>query len=243
MRDHVIIPDTQVKPGIKKHELAHIWVAANYINEHRPEVVVMLGDWWDMPSLNSYAKKGSTELSGKKIKKDIEAGNHAMEAFMSIVDYWPEFHFILGNHEERLYRLAKHDEAFEGLFDDAFFLDGWEVHDFLDPVCVDGVYYSHYFVNPFTGRPYGGGCLSQLKNLGFSFTAGHKQVLDIARIDRNNGEVHQGLVAGAFYQHDEGYKGAQGNHHWRGFVHKKGVANGQYDLETITIERLLRDFK
>jgi hypothetical protein len=71
---------------------------------------------------------------------------------------------------------------------------------------------------------------------------GHKQCLDIGRKDLANGKAIQGLIAGAFYQHDEDYKGPQGNPHWRGLVMKHNVADGQYDLETYTIDRLMRHY-
>jgi hypothetical protein len=208
-----------------------------------PSRIIFLGDWWDMPSLNRYAPARSSELEGRRVRADIDAGNRAMDKLLDSLTWTPDrMIFCMGNHEERLLRLGKEDSAFEGVFDDAFSLSGLEVVPFLTPATVDGVAYCHYFVNQYTGKPLGGTALSQLKSLGFSFTAGHKQILDIARMDRNNRTTVQGVVAGAFYSHDEGYKGAQGNHHWRGLIHKTDVRDGAYDLQTMRLDSLVRQF-
>ena len=118
MSDHLVIPDTQVKPGLGKKQLAHLQALTNYINEYRPKKIIMLGDWWDMPSLSKYELAGSKTAEGRRIQKDIDAGNKAMDNFMDQIDYWPEFHFLKGNHEERLGRLGNEDVRFEGLFED-----------------------------------------------------------------------------------------------------------------------------
>jgi hypothetical protein len=240
--DHLIIPDTQIRPGLPKSKLKHLPALANYINEYEPEKIIMLGDWWDMPSLCSYDTAGSPKTEGRRIRKDIDAGNKAMDEFVDSIVYEPEMHFLMGNHEERLLRFASEDARFEGVFDDAFSLDAWITHDFLEPVLIDGITYCHYFINQFTGRPLGGTSLNLLKTLGFSFTAGHKQILDVARVDRNNGQTVQGLVAGAFYMHNEEYKGAQGNHHWRGIVQKRNVKDGAYDPTIISIDNLIKEY-
>jgi len=47
----VVIPDTQVKPGIDYTYLSFI---GKYLVDKKPDIVVHLGDHWDMPSLSSY---------------------------------------------------------------------------------------------------------------------------------------------------------------------------------------------
>ena len=45
---HMIIPDTQVKSGGK---VDHLRWAGHYAADKKPDVIVHLGDHWDMPSL------------------------------------------------------------------------------------------------------------------------------------------------------------------------------------------------
>ena len=40
-----VIPDTQVKPDVP---LDHLLYAGRYIASKKPDVIVMIGDWWDM---------------------------------------------------------------------------------------------------------------------------------------------------------------------------------------------------
>lgn len=241
-RSHLLIPDTQVKPGTPTH---HIEALGRFIAARKPDVIVAIGDWWDMESLSSYDVGKKCE--GRRVKADIECGNEAMQilvdAIKAIPKYSPRMVFTLGNHEERI---ARHINANPELEDflgyDHLNLSDWEVHDFLKVVEIDGVHYSHYFSNPMSGRPYGGTVMNVLKNVGYSFTMGHQQALKIGRLDLSNGEARNGLVAGAFYLHDEDYKGHQGNPHWRGIVYKHNVRNGDYDIEVIGLNRLLKEY-
>ena len=51
MTTHLVIPDTQVKPGNSVEFLTHI---GKYIVEKQPDTIIHLGDHADMPSLSSY---------------------------------------------------------------------------------------------------------------------------------------------------------------------------------------------
>lgn len=250
--EHFWLPDTQIKKGVP---INHLEAAGNYIVERQPDVIINAGDWFDMPSLSSY-DKGTKKIEGARYEEDIEAGIIGMETFMKPINeynalrarnrkkqYKPRMVFLIGNHEERIQRHVNHNPHLEGKlgYEDLKLKEfGWEVHDFLDPVNIDGVTYSHYFYNPNTGRPLGGVASTRLKNIGFSFTMGHQQTLDVAIRPLNDGATMRGLIAGAFYQHDEDYKGPQGNRHWRGCIYKHHVRNGNYDLMELSLPYLLK---
>lgn len=254
LRKHLLIPDTQVKPGVP---LDHIEALGNYIVSKRPDVIVHIGDHWDLPSLSSY-DRGTRRAEGRRLNEDIQAGKDAMDLLLRPLKslqkkqkdhkkrvYTPKMHFTIGNHEERLMRHVNHNPELEGYLNyGAFDLErhGWEVHDFLKPVSVDGVLYSHYFANPMSGRPYGGGIQNKLNKLKTSFTQGHQQTLDIGNTEDATGKRMWGLVAGAFYMHDEEYKGYQGNSHWRGVVMKHEVNNGDYSPCIVGIDYLLEKY-
>jgi hypothetical protein len=163
---HIMLPDTQVKPGVPNDHL--VW-AGRYIAEEfggRPNVtIVQIGDHWDLPSLSSYDKKGGVKMEGRRYQADVGAGNHGFRLLdrpISAVEGWvPRKVFLFGNHENRIERAVESDAQLEGLMSlaDCDTLD-WERHDFLDVVEIDGVLYSHYFYNPMSGRPYSGENLS-----------------------------------------------------------------------------------
>lgn len=106
---------------------------------------------------------------------------------------------------------------------------GWQVYDYLEPAMVDGICFIHYFPNPMSGKPYGGSAANMLQKIGTSFVQGHKQMLDVATRTLHNGSHQWGIVAGACYEHSEGYKGYTGNKHWRGIITLHNVKDGSFD--------------
>jgi hypothetical protein len=118
----------------------------------------------------------------------------------------------------------------------------WEVFPFLQPVNIDGIVYAHYFYNPMTGNPYGGNAKTRLNNIGHSFSMGHQQTLDYALRFVGDRSQHA-LIAGACYLHDEGYKGPQGNAHWRGLVVCHQVESGSYDPMFVSLDYLCRRYE
>lgn len=248
--EHMIIPDTQCKHG---GETQHLRGAGRYIVEKQPDRVILLGDHWDMPSFSSY-DIGKKRAEGQRYWLDIRAGNDAMDVLMEPLhtynaqkkkngkrQYKPDLHFLIGNHEERIMRyVEEHPELADhiGYHDFNAKYHGWQVHDFNDPVILDGVHYAHYFYNPNTGRPWGGMCSTRLKNIGFSFTMGHQQGKDQAERYLSDGTCHRGLVVGSFYPHNEHYKGPQGNEHWRGCIYKHEVKDGGYDIMELSLRYL-----
>lgn len=234
----LVIGDSQCKPGVDLSYMGHI---GQYIVDKRPDVIVHIGDHFDFESLSFY-DKGKRAAEGRRLTADIAAGLRGMELLMQPIHrlqqqqrrfrkrvYQPRMIFCTGNHEDRFDRMSKDDPALEG-YTGMETLDlesfGWEVYPFLKPAVVDGIHFVHYLANPFTGRPYGGTALSQLKNVGTSFVVGHKQVLDIAMVPTLDGSMRLGLINGACYEHDEDYKGYQGNNHFRGIVMLHEVADG-----------------
>lgn len=215
-----VIPDTQCKQGISLDYLHHI---GHYIARKKPEIIVHLGDHYDMASLSTY-DKGQLSAEGRRVKADIDAGDAGIEILEqyinSIPDYKPRKVVTLGNHEDRIDRYVKCNPEFEGLIGTqylAFKKHGWEVYPFLTPVNICDINFVHYLPNTMTGKPMGGTALSRLKNVGSSFVMGHVQTYDFCQRPLQLTGQHQiGLIAGACYPHDEGYKGVQGNHHFRG---------------------------
>ena len=78
MTKHLVIPDTQVKPG---NPIEHLRWAGQYAVDKKPDVIVHIGDHWDMPALSSY-DSGTRNFEGRRYSNDIEAGIQGMEAFL-----------------------------------------------------------------------------------------------------------------------------------------------------------------
>lgn len=249
---HLVIPDTQVKPGVPTDHLR--WIG-RYIVDKKPDVVVHLGDHWDMPSLSSY-DKGKKQMEGRRYKADVRAGNEAFALLNQPLEelqerqrrnkgriYNPRRVRLLGNHEYRIERATELDAALDGTIGyDDLESPGWEVHDFLKPVNIDGVVYAHYFYNPMSGRPYTAMAPTRLKQIGHTFVMGHQQTLDVA-VRYVGGRAQWGIIAGACYLHDEDYKGPQGNAHWRGVVMLHQVEDGSFDPMFVSLDYLCRRYE
>lgn len=217
----LVVADTQCK---SEEDLEYMLWIGHYIAEKQPDVIVHIGDHYDFPSLSSY-DKGKSSAEGKRLFKDIEAGNIGFEylnmAMQKHKSYNPRKIFCLGNHEHRLDRYIDDNPELIGTLGTDFLpFDkyGWEVHPFLKPVEVNGIFFVHYLANPFSGKPYGGNAMNVLKTVGRSFVVGHKQCLDIAIRPTIDGKQQIGIVNGACYPFDEKYKGFQGNTHFRGIT-------------------------
>jgi hypothetical protein len=288
-RKHFVLPDTQAKPHVPLNHM--IW-AGSYAANRKPDVIVHVGDHWDMPSL-SHWDKGKMSAEGRAYEDDIQAGNLAMDLFMAPIrteqrrqarvlmrDRWKRMHasdrkyvetfintglpparppsallapwfwsprlvFTIGNHEQRIERHVNgNPELRKTLGYHSFNLErhGWEVHDFLHPVTIDGLTYQHYIPNPNTGRPWGGMAEPRLSKIGYSFVSGHEQGKKSGERYLQNGRTQRALIVGSYYMHDEDYKGPQGNYHWRGVVMLHNVGRGDYDLMETRMDYLQKKY-
>lgn len=235
---HLFIPDTQVRSEVP---INHFYWLAYYAMDKEPDKIIWAGDHFDMPSLSSYDKKGSKSTEGRRVRKDISAGERAMDVTQNIWakhGFEPVQHITLGNHCNRWNRALEENPAhFEGMFpnDDPFQFERWGIqsHEFLKPVRLDGVNYCHYFpqsargqvVQTKRGAP---SALAQVQRQLRSATAGHQQGLDVAIIATDTG-LARGLIAGSFYLHNESYLGPI-NSYWRGLILKHDVHHGNYNL-------------
>lgn len=250
---HLVIPDVQVKP---EHNTDYLEWAGKYAVEKKPDVIICIGDFWDMPSLSSY-DVGKKSFEGRKYKDDIEAGKLAMQTFLKPIkaynkkakkskkkQYTPRLVFTLGNHEQRIERAVESDRKLEDLISyDDFGLekDGWEVIPYLQPIVIDGVAYSHFFTSGVMGRPVSSAKLLLTKKH-MSCVMGHVQQRDIAFSNRADGSHITGIFVGTFYQHDEEYLGPQGNQHWHGIWMLHDVRDGEFDEMPISMRYLEKKY-
>ncbi len=232
---HIYIPDTQIRPGVPTDHL--LWLA-RFIADHRlPDHLQFAGDWWDMPSLSSWSKKGSLDLEGRRVLEDRNAGYEGMALFqgeldrlgVSIDSQW----FTMGNHEQRHSRFLEDNPHLIGEIDPdphSFYgLDdfGIESAPMGAPMHKDGVTYCHFFdlnaSGDTTGRRSGQpNARVQARRVRGSSVAGHKQGYDVAHLThpyaRSWEQETFAVIAGSFYQHDESYRGPTDGYEKRGIV-------------------------
>ena len=97
----VVIPDTQVRPGVP---IQHFDWIGQAIADYRPDYVVHIGDHWDMPSLSQHG--GPLDRKGSDTSRTCwRATGHCSGSQDAMGDFQPKRKIILrGNHEQRIER-------------------------------------------------------------------------------------------------------------------------------------------
>jgi len=248
---HLVIPDTQVKPDVP---IDHFDWIAQYAADKRPDVIIHLGDWYDMNSLSSYDKLDNPgDYHQRRYEEDLEAGDRSLDLFENRLaktkGYKPRKVYLLGNHEYRYDRLINAEPVLRGALRypwAAAEKRGWEVLPFLKPIELHGVLYCHYFcrgpngtvMNARRGSP---SARAQVQREMQSCTAGHKQGLD-SHIQPTGHGMMRGIIAGSCYQHEEAYLSPQGTSYWRGILMKHEVHEGNYNIMEVSMDFLKRKF-
>lgn len=247
-RKHFVLPDVQIRPGDNLDFLTHI---GNFLVDKKPDTIVCLGDFADMPSLSSY-DVGKKSHEGQRYALDCVATDFAMSTLLEPLwdynenarktkhkQYTPRMVMLLGNHENRINRAIESDAKLDGTIStlDLNYEADWEVFPFLEVVIVDGIAYSHYFVTGVAGRA-ASTAAAQFRKTSMSCIAGHQQGLQIHTDSRADGKRLTSIIAGSCYEHDEDYLGPQGNKHWRGCLMLNDVEDGEFDIMPVSLKYL-----
>ena len=200
--DILVVPDYHAIPCVDNRRAKAI---GNVIVQAKPDVVVCLGDWWDLQSLCKWSK--SFELERKRYLEDIHTGLDAMERMFNPIRRakrkTPRFIFLRGNHENRVFDLASDLPIYEGIIGPKDFelkQYGWEEHDFKTAVEVEGFLFSHHFASGAMGRPIGGKNIGAtlIREVKQSAVVGHSHVFDHKVNNTRAGKPIHGFSAGCF---------------------------------------------
>lgn len=243
---HVIVPDSHAHPDYSNSRFR---LAGQFIADIRPDVVINLGDWYDMPSLSSY-DKGTKSFEGRRLRNDLAAGTAALDMFMSPIrarkKKLPRFIALQGNHEYRLNKAIEYNAALlDGVKTDFSFPDygfEWVPYNGATPgvINVDGILYSHYITRGGTDRALSSihQAASLLSQSMVSVVVGHKHTLDFSRKVRMDGIPIQSICAGWWGDFSPSFAGNGVDHWWSGITVLYNVENGQFDPEFVSMKRL-----
>lgn len=243
----LVVPDSHAHPDYDNKR--YQWLAELTL-DIKPDYVVDIGDWFDMPSLCSY-DKGTRGFEGRRYKKDIEAGIDAQEKFKSILDApkkkKPKMFRCIGNHEQRIEKAVNADAVLHGTIglQDLQSKDyGWEETPFLEPLFIEGITFQHYFTSGIMGRPIGGEnhAKSLITKQFSSCVQGHSHTMDYARRTDASGNKIHGLVVGVYQDYDSGYAGPSNKMWDRGVPILRNCEAGNFDLEWISLSRIKKAY-
>ena len=250
-KTHLVIPDPHAHPDFGNERFD--WLA-KLIIDIKPDVVINMGDHFDMPSLSGY-DKGTKGFEGRRFVKDIASGIEAHERMWEPVKRTKKklpYRVVLeGNHEQRLKRAVNSAPELDGAisfsqyqfdlwYDDVVEYDGGTP----GVINIDGINYAHFFISGVMGRPISGEhpAYSLLSKQYVSCTAGHLHTTDYCVRHTAQGKTIHGLVAGVYQDYTSGWAGKANELWWRGVVVKRCVDAGTYDPEWISIDRLRQEY-
>lgn len=239
--NHFVVSDMQIHEGV---DTSHFHAISCEIIDRKPDVIVFLGDFYDMRSL--YEATYDTFRS-HDYKKDILVGYKALKKLLDPViakfdsNWKPRLVYCIGNHENRIVKLAQ-SVRLDGLIglDDLKLQEfGFEVYPFLEPAIIDEIAYCHYFSTGAMNKPVASAKQLLTRKL-MNCVQGHRQSFEIHREVRADGQPMYAIFAGSSYIHDEDYLGKQGNHYMRLVWALNNVNNMNFDPEMLPISRLMK---
>ena len=250
MSTHLVIPDPHAHPD--HHNKRAEWLG-KFILDLKPDVVVNLGDMWDLPSFNSFDTGKNTW--GRDYKRDVEVGcdfdDRMWHAIRHAKKKRPRSVFLEGNHEYRLKKVLNDKPELEGLIGWGDFDLNRNYHNVVEyegstpgVIKIDGVSYAHYHVSGVMGKPIGG--IHQgsaiVNKVGGSATMGHTHTRNFFELRHHAGPTRLGLVAGVYQDYDSDWAGHINSMWWRGVVVKRNVEKGVYDHQWVSIEALKKEY-
>lgn len=247
MTTHLVIPDSHAHPD-HNNERA-LWIG-KLICDLRPDIVINLGDTADMPSLASY-DKGKKNFQGRTYARDISAHGDFQEKLWHAIKKkkkkQPRKVTLVGNHEQRIERAIQVQPELEGTITyEDLDLDHF-YHDVVHynggtpgTIDIDGITYAHYFISGVMSRPIGGEhpAYTAISKFFTSTTQGHSHTFDYCIRSRPNSRKVMGLVAGVAQDYESFWAGDANKLWHRGVCIKRGVEDGAYDLEWVSLKRL-----
>lgn len=243
----LVIPDSHAHPD--HHNKRYEWLA-DLVFDVKPDYVVDIGDWFDMPSLCSY-DKGTKGFEGRRYKKDIEAGLDAQEKYRSRLTSHkkalPKHFRTIGNHEQRIVKAVNSDAILEGtigLSDLQSKEYGWEEIPFLEPLTIEGITFQHYFTSGVMGRPTGGEnhAKSLITKQFASCVQGHSHLMDYARRTDTSGRKIHGLVVGVYQDYDASYAGPSNKLWDRGVAILDNCHMGDFDVQWVNLDTIKKTY-
>jgi hypothetical protein len=245
---HLVIGDAHSNPEVSNRRFD--WLA-NFIEHHRPDRIIDIGDWGDFDSIGKY-NKGKKDAWGQSFKRDVEAyrdaSKRAFGRIRSIKGYSPTLERFGGNHEEgRIDKFINDNPELSGTvsLDNLGLSDyGGRYTPFRRPKVIDGVAYCHYFYDK-DSRYAIQSARAVLNKKHCSAAYGHTHIRDMAEGTRADGKRVTTLNVGCFLDPTQlmSYAGPQARERWwSGLCLLHDVSDGEFDTEFWSIDRVQRKF-
>ena len=252
--DILVVPDQHAHPDHNNDRAD--WLG-KFILDRKPDMVVNMGDTFDLPSLSSF-DKGKASFHGASYEKDVNAGLDFLDRMWYPIRKAkrkrPYSVFLEGNHCRRLTKVLEYQPELAG---DRFGVSykNLQLGDYHNEVVYyegqtpgiytcEGISFAHFMVSGLMGRPIGGEhhAASLLAKNHCSCVVGHSHTVDWAVRSSPTGGRIMGLVAGVYQDYESSWAGNINHLWWPGLVYLHGVENGVYSPEFISLGKIRREY-
>lgn len=253
-KDILVVPDPHAHPDHKNDRAD--WLG-KLILDRKPDVVVNMGDTFDMPSLSAY-DRGKASFHGASYEKDIISGLDFLDRMWHPIraakKKKPRSIFLIGNHEERLKKVLEYQPELAG---DRFGVSykNYQLSDYHNEIVdykgqtpgiytCEGVNFAHYLIGGVMGKPLQSvhHAAALIDKTHESCVVAHSHTFDYAVRNTVTGKTIMGLVAGVYQDYESKWAGFV-NQLWQPCVcYLRGVEDGRYSLEVISISALRREY-
>jgi len=253
-KTYLIVPDCHAHPNFDNSRAD--WLG-KLILDIKPDVVVNMGDTFDMPSLSSF-DKGKASFHGASYEKDIEAGVDFLDRMWHPIKKAkkkkPLSVFLEGNHCHRLKKVLEYQPELSGSkygigYKDYCLSDYHNIIQYYEGqtpgiYAADGINFAHFMVSGGMGRPIGGDnhAASLLSKNHSSCVVAHSHTVDWAVRSLPSGNKIMGLVAGVYQDYKSTWAGNITNLWWPGLVILRNVEGGTFDPSFISLSSLRKEY-
>jgi hypothetical protein len=254
-RTSLVIPDAHVGPD---QDLTRFEKLGRLIVDRKPDRLITLGDWVSLDSMSAWDLDAPGRMENKRYYEDIAAGRAAIELTVGPLRelqekqrknkekiYKPQQVFIKGNHCNRSDRyLEKHPELrqhVDVVRDLKLIESGFtDIVEYKDMIEIDGVLFTHVPMNgaaqPLSGK-YGIHRAAEIMHKSLVYAHHHRRE-NVNFFRHGADSIIQVLTAGAFFDHTESYSYGGALAYWPGLLILSHWAEGRFDVEEISLERL-----
>lgn len=246
-----------VAPG---QDLSRFNALGQLIVKRRPDNIVSLGDFVTVDSLTAWDQNKRLLLEGRRYQGDMLAGGSALYGIFNPITslrnrqrfdkkrrYTPRVVWILGNHEDRVRRyvevhaeMAGHLDAMKDLNLESRVDWGFEVVPYKESIEIGGINFTHAVLNeknePIAGKY---ALRNSADRVGASTIFGHTHRFETLSLNRYGTRLIQVSMIGTFSNETPFYAKGGLNHYWQGCVIVHHLKDGRYDLEMISLNRLM----
>lgn len=253
MKKILLIPDAHVT---QNQDVSRFLAAGSVIVEHRPDYVILGGDFMAMQSISHWDENKRITMEGKRYSEEMAMGRKALNFLLCKLKtlqeqqkktkqkvYKPQIVYLEGNHEHWVQKYVEQNPTMEGHIgiekDLGLEAKGISFVPYKSYCNINDVLYTHVPMDGSHQAIRGSNiCLAASKYVGKSCVFFHTHRFETCRVSRVGCEDIHILTAGCFFE--EGVS-EYGSNMWRGLTLLHNYAPGKFDIEQISMERLSRE--